>query len=72
MGQSAKPAAKWWALPRWNGRQPLTIKVTYRGGNEAWYEVHARGRSGRFPGYTALHDVMDQVYGGDRRHSGTS
>jgi hypothetical protein len=29
--------------------------------------VHARGNVGRFPGCTQLHDVMDQVYGGDRR-----
>jgi hypothetical protein len=64
---AAKPATKWWALSRWNGRQPLTIRITYRGGPEAWYEIHSRGRVGRFPGSTCLHDVMDEVYGGERR-----
>jgi hypothetical protein len=64
---SPKAATKWWRLSRWNGRQPLSLKVTYRGGGECWYEVHARGAVGRFPGCTQLHDVMDQVYGGERR-----
>lgn len=45
------------SLPR-NPREPLTIKVSYRGGGECWYEIHARGSMGRFPGITALHDVM--------------
>lgn len=48
------------ALPR-NPREPLTIKISYRGGPECWYEIHARGGMGRFPGVTALHDVMRQI-----------
>lgn len=64
----AKPR-RWYSLPRWNGRKPLTIKVTYRGGGECWYEVHSRGCEGRFVGSTCLHDVMDEIYGDDRRSS---
>jgi hypothetical protein len=40
---------------------PITVSVSYRGGPEAWYEVHARGSVGRFPGYVALHDVMAEI-----------
>lgn len=62
-GQQA-PGAKrrrWYgALPR-NPREPLTIKISYRGGPEAWYEIHARGSIGRFPGVTCLHDVMRTI-----------
>lgn len=48
------------ALPR-NPREPLTIKISYRGGPECWYEIHARGAVGRFPGVICLHDVMRQI-----------
>lgn len=51
------------ALARWDGREPLTVLVTYRGGAEAWYEVKARGRTYRFPGVTALHDALERIYG---------
>ncbi len=66
---SPKAATKWWHLTRWNGRKSLTIRIVYRGGPQCWYEVESRGSRGRFPGVTALHDVMSEVYGGDRRSS---
>lgn len=52
----------WVRLPSWPlRRRPLTIKVTYRGGPEAFYEVHARGRIGRFSGGACFHDVMQAI-----------
>lgn len=62
-GQKGSPpkAVRWFRLPHRNPREPLTIKVKYRGGEECWYEVHARGEVGRFPGYVALHDVMREI-----------
>ena len=67
MSATAQPASKWWHLPRWNPRKPITLKITYRGGASCWYEVHSRGSVGRFEGSICLHDVLDQVYGADRR-----
>lgn len=56
-------AARPHALSGWNPRDPLTITVKYRGGGECWYEVVSRGRTLRFPGAEALHDVMKRIYG---------
>lgn len=53
-------------LSRWNPRERLTITVSYRGGAEAWYEIHARGRTYRATGVTALHDVMETLYNDGR------
>lgn len=52
---------RWFGRSKRNPREPLTIKVKFRGGAECWYEVHARGEVGRFPGYVALHDVMSEI-----------
>lgn len=56
------PQARRWALraPR-NPREPLTLTIKYRGGPEAWYEVHARGEIGRMPGVTSIHDLMEEI-----------
>jgi hypothetical protein len=35
--------------------------MSYRGGAEAWVEVHARGSHGFFPGDRALVDVLWEV-----------
>lgn len=61
-GGSVPQARLWRQLSRWDPRKVITITVSYRGGAEAWYEVHARGSVGRFPGGTALHDVMRSIY----------
>lgn len=52
------------ALPRWNPREPLSLQVTYRGGAEAWWEIRARGRVWRRPGWQALDDVLAEVFAG--------
>jgi hypothetical protein len=51
-GQSAqRPSGhRWYKLPRRNPRDPLTCTVKFRGGPEAWVEVHARGDMARVPG----------------------
>jgi hypothetical protein len=51
-------------LRTWEPRDPLTITVVYRGGGECWYQVVSRGRTLRFPGAMALHDVMRAIYKG--------
>ena len=48
-------------LPSRNPREPLTIKVKFRGGPECWYEVHARGSIARYPGTRSIHEIMDEI-----------
>jgi len=43
----------------------MHITVKFRGGPECWYEVHARGRIARYPGYLGIDDIMAEVM---RRH----
>jgi len=57
----ARKGGRWWYLPPWPRSRPLPITIKYRGGPECWYEIHGRGAEGRFPGHTALHDVMSEV-----------
>lgn len=57
---TAKPS-RWFGRARRDPREPLTLTIKYRGGEECWYEVHARGEVGRFPGHVALHDVLREV-----------
>lgn len=63
---ASRKAVRWYHLPRRDRRKPLTLTISYRGGPECWYEVHARGSVGRFPGSTYLHDVMAAIYGDDQ------
>lgn len=58
---SAPKALRWRFRPPRNPRVPLTMTVKFRGGAEAWYEIHSRGGVGRFPGHVCLHDVMDEI-----------
>lgn len=51
------------ALSPWPRREPLTLRIHYRGGGEAWFEIKARGRTWRKPGSLALYDVMRDVWG---------
>lgn len=62
-GQKQRPAAgrSLKALSARNPREPLTIKVSYRGGAECWWEIHARGAVIRRPGHLALHDVLMEI-----------
>lgn len=54
---------RWFRRSPWPLQKPLTIKVKWRGGPEASYEVHSRGTSGWFPGHMSLHDVIWEIYG---------
>lgn len=58
---AAAGARRWFGRAQRDPREPLTIKVKYRGGEECWYEIHARGAVGRFPGHVALHDAMSEI-----------
>lgn len=44
-----------------DGRKPITVEITFEGGNTARYRVRARGRTWHFSGVTALHDVMNAI-----------
>lgn len=71
-GQERRPAAgrSFSRLPWKNPRDVLTVKVRYRGGAEAWIEVHARGVTKRYPGSLSLFDVMADVWQWDRKPRG--
>lgn len=58
---SGPKGRRWYRHPRWDRRRKLTVTIKWRGGPEAWVEVHARGSFGRFPGHTALVDVVDEI-----------
>jgi hypothetical protein len=44
-------------------REPLTWIVTYRGGNNGWVEIKARGDKGFFHICSTLADVMSVISG---------
>ena len=46
------------SLLPWDLKKPITVRLKYRGGPEGWVEVRARGRVWRYPGVTAIHDVL--------------
>jgi len=58
---SAAAGRSIYALPKRNPREPLTVSVVYRGGQEAWYEFRARGAVVRVPGTTCVHDLMNKI-----------
>jgi len=60
---SAPKALRWYRLPPWKRREWLHLRVRYRGGNECWIEVEARGQHGRFEGSTALFDAFSEIWG---------
>jgi hypothetical protein len=45
-------------LKRRDPREPLTIKVRYRGGSEAWVLVEARGVVQAYPGHLSAYDLL--------------
>ena len=62
--QGSQPkAVRWYHMATRDRRRPLTLTISWRGGPECWYEIHARGSIGRFPGSVCLHDVMAAIYG---------
>ena len=48
-------------------RRTITLQVAYRGTSEAWFEVHARGRTWRVDGHDAFLEVMLDIYNGSVR-----
>jgi hypothetical protein len=58
---SGPKGLKWRRLPRRNPRDPLQMTVKLRGGAEQWVEIHARGSIGRYPGYTAIADIVSDL-----------
>lgn len=61
MTVSAPKGHRWRRLPRVDWRKPQHITISYRGGPEGWVEVHARGDLGRYPGSTAVLDVLADI-----------
>jgi hypothetical protein len=60
--QHSRPkGVRWFGLPRRNPRETLRVTMSYRGGPEAWVEVHARGTHGFFPGDRAVVDVLWEI-----------
>lgn len=64
---SQPKAARWYHMRARDRRKPLTLTISYRGGPEQWFEIHARGSVGRFPGWVVLSDVMGAIYGDDHQ-----
>lgn len=54
---SAPKALRWRRLPRRDMRKPLTMTIKWRGGAEAWVEVHARGDVARLPGHVTIAEL---------------
>jgi hypothetical protein len=60
-GDSGPKGRRWRYLPGRRMRDGITLRVKYRGGAEAWVEVHGRGSMGRFPGWVPIYDVLKEV-----------
>jgi hypothetical protein len=61
MGAVARRASFWRRFPTRDPREPITVKIKLRGGPECWVEVHARGSIGRYPGATAVYDILADI-----------
>lgn len=59
--QASRKASRFRGLQRRDPKSRLTLTIAYKGGNEAWYVIEARGRVVPFTGVTALHDVMREI-----------
>lgn len=55
---SALKGHRWKKLPARNPRDPLSLTVKWRGGAEAWVEIHARGDFVRVPGWVPIADIV--------------
>lgn len=56
-GEAAPPSP----LVQRNPRDPLTLTLKLRGGAECWCEVQTRGRTFRYPGATAIYDIVEDI-----------
>lgn len=59
--QRGGAAPFWRKMARLGQNEEVTLRIRYRGGAEAWYEVHARGSFGRYPGDRCIHDIIRDV-----------
>jgi hypothetical protein len=58
----AQARPRFYGLPPWPiRRRPLALTVKYRGGAQAWVEVHSRGRTIRVPGDTTIYDLVREM-----------
>lgn len=61
--QAARRSRTVKALMRpWEPREKLNMRIVYRGGAEAWFEIDARGETWRFTGACTLYDAMAEIY----------
>lgn len=59
--ESRRNAARFHSLPPRDPRTPLPVTIKYRGGPECWIEVSGRGIYRRYPGYTAIMDIVSDL-----------
>lgn len=59
--ESAPKGHRWRRRARLDWRKPVHVTLKFRGGPEAWVEVHARGDFARYPGWVALVDVLSDI-----------
>lgn len=60
---SGPKGLRWKKLPRQDWRKPVHLTITYRGGAEAWVEIHARGDLGRYTGDAQIIDILMDITG---------
>lgn len=58
---STPQAFRWGGLPRRNPRERLMVTVRHRGGPESWWEVEARGRTVRMPGWRSIDELFMEI-----------
>lgn len=54
----AQRASFWRRYRPRNPRDPINVTLKLRGGSECWVEVRGRGSVGRYPGTTAIYDIL--------------
>jgi hypothetical protein len=59
--QPAQRSLFWRRHHRRDLRRPVEVTIHLRGGAESWVEVRSRGSLGRFPGHTAIYDILCAV-----------
>lgn len=60
-GEQPPKATYWRRFSPRDARQPISVTLHLRGGPECWVEVRGRGSVGRYPGVTAIYDVLRDI-----------
>lgn len=55
---AGRKAVRWRRFGRRDPTLPITVRLTFKGGAEAWVLVDGRGEANVYPGYVALIDVL--------------